>query len=327
MGFFSKVTASLPLAAAGFAVALTGSVSAETLVVTATDPVGSLKDRMCERFVNTVNEKSDDSLDLNFVRGEALGAANSVMEQQISGSVGIFCNELVWFADYVPDIQILGWGFTFRDGDHMAKFFESDLFKPLADRAISQGARILAAQPTQPRMMFTREPIKSIDDVQDIKMRVPQLKSYLELWKALGTRPTQVAWAEVYLGLSTGVVVAAEGPPTDAMGQKFHEVATNITRTDHLFSTVMISINEAAFQALSDDMKKLVSDTAKEATLWARGVAEAEVSTMLDDATKSGATVAEIDKGPFQERSRDAVERMEADGLWRKDLWADIQKL
>lgn len=313
--------------AAGLALGLGTAASAETLVVAVTDPVGSLKDRMCQRFVDDVSARADASLELNFVQGEALGAANSVMEQLIGGSVGVFCNELVWFADYVPDIQILGWGFTFRDPDHMATFFESDLFAPLADQAIEQGARILAAQPTQPRMMFTKEPIHGIDDIQGMKMRVPQLKSYLELWKALGTNPTQVAWAEVYLALSTGVVVAAEGPPTDALGQKFHEVAPNITRTDHLFSTVMIAINEDAYQLLSPQMQEVVRVAAEDATKWARGVAEEEVSTMLAQAETEGATVAEIDKAPFQERSREAVDRMEAEGLWRKGLWADIQKL
>jgi hypothetical protein len=56
-------------------------------------------------------------------------------------------------------------------------------------------------------------------------------------------------------------------------------------------------------------------------------VAEEEVSSMLQEAEASGATVAEIDKGPFQERSREAVESMEADGLWHEGLWAEIQEL
>lgn len=314
------------LVLAGVMVGL-GQASARPLVITATDPVGSLKDRMCVEFIDEVKEKSGGAIEFNFVQGEALGNAASVMEQMIGGTVDVFCNELVWFADYVPDIQILGWGFTFRDPDHMAKFFESDLFKPLQEQAIEQGARILAAQPTQPRMMFTRDPITSIDDIQDLKMRVPQLKSYLELWKALGTRPTQVAWAEVYLALSTGVVAAAEGPPTDAMGQKFHEVATNITRTDHLFSTVMIAINEATFEALPPEQQAIIEEAAANATMWARGVAEDEVSTMLATAEKEGSTVSEIDKAPFQERSREAVERMEAEALWRSGLWSDIQGL
>ena len=159
--------------------ALLGAIAipaqARDLVVAAADPVGSLKDRMCQQFVDGVEAELPD-VSLNFVQGEALGSAKSVMEQHVSGSIDIFCNELVWFANYVPDMQILGWGFTFRDPQHMVDFINSDLFDPLEQQAIDAGVRILAGRPTQPRMLFTKEPVKGLDDLQNIKMRVPQLK-------------------------------------------------------------------------------------------------------------------------------------------------------
>jgi TRAP-type C4-dicarboxylate transport system substrate-binding protein len=325
----SKILKSASAAAliVAIGVGASSAASAKDLVATAADPVGSLKDRMCQRYLDDVRAQTGDAVTIKYIKGEALGNAASVMEQHLSGTVDIFCNELVWFADYVPDLQILGWGFTFRNEDHMAAFFDSALFSDLSKIAIKQGARILSATPTQPRMMFTKKPVSSIDDVQGIKMRVPQLKSYLELWTALGTRPTQVAWSEVYLGLTTGVVVAAEGPPTDAMGQNFHQAAPYITRTDHLFSTVHISMNEATFQSLTGDQQAIVLQAAKKATNWARELATNEVNTMLAKAESEGATVSTIDKGPFQERSRSAVDRVEKEGLWRTGLWAEIQAL
>lgn len=300
--------------------------AAERLVVAVADPVGTLKDRMCQRFVDSVGTELP-ALELNYVQGEALGSAKSVMEQHVSGTVDIFCNELVWFANYVNDMQILGWGFTFRDPQHMVDFFDSELFDPLEEEAISKGARILAARPTQPRMLFTKEPVSSIDDIQNIKMRVPQLKSYLELWTALGTLPTQVSWSEVYLALNTGVVVAAEGPPTDAGKQNFHQAASHVTRTDHLYSTVHISISEEAWQGLTSEQQDTLSELAVEATEWGMEQAQAEVQGVLDGFASEGATIAEIDKAPFQQKVEDAVDRMETEGLWRDGLWTDIQAL
>ncbi|MEO1106184.1 MAG: TRAP transporter substrate-binding protein, partial [Pseudomonadota bacterium] len=206
-------------------------------------------------------------------------------------------------------------------------FFGSELFDPLEEEAISKGARILAARPTQPRMLFTKEPIASIDEIENIKMRVPQLKSYLELWTALGTLPTQVSWSEVYLALSTGVVVAAEGPPTDAGKQNFHKAAPHVTRTDHLYSTVHISINEDTWQSLTGEQQEKLSEYALEATEWGMEQAQAEVQGVLDGFESDGATIAEIDKAPFQQKVEDAVGRMETDGLWRDGLWKDIQGL
>lgn len=311
----------------GFLVSATTPSGAIDLIVTAADPVGSLKDRMCQHFIDDVTAQLGDEVSINYIQGEALGNAASVMEQHLTGTVDVFCNELVWFADYVPDLQILGWGFTFRNQDHMAAFFDSELFDPMSERAIDQGARILSASPTQPRMMFSTMPISSIDDIQNLKMRVPQLRSYLELWNALGTNPTQVAWSEVYLALTTGVVDAAEGPPTDAMGQNFHEAANHITRTDHLFSTVHISMNEETFQELTTEQQAIFEQAAIDATNWGREQAEAEVATMLARAEEEGATVSPIDNAAFQERSRAAVDALEAEGLWRQGLWADIQGL
>lgn len=313
------------LVAAAFAVPV-GTASARDLVVAVADPVGTLKDRMCERFVEAVRSDIPD-ISLNYVQGEALGSASSVMEQHVSGTVDIFCNELVWFANYVNDMQILGWGFTFREPDHMVDFFNSELFDPLEEQAIEAGARILAARPTQPRMLFTSSPVESLDDIQNIKMRVPQLRSYLELWTALGTLPTQVSWSEVYLALSTGVVVAAEGPPTDAGKQRFQDVAQYVTRTDHLYSTVHISINEETWQGLSEQQQQTMAELAQEATQWGMEQAQEEVQGVLDGFVEDGATISPIDIGPFQERVRDAVGSMEADGLWREGLWSDIQGL
>lgn len=303
-----------------------GSAQAKDLVVAVADPVGTLKDRMCQRFVDAVETDIPD-ISLNYVQGEALGSASSVMEQHVSGTVDIFCNELVWFANYVNDMQILGWGFTFREPQHMVDFFNSELFDPIEEQAIETGARILAARPTQPRMLFTSSPVESLDDIQNIKMRVPQLRSYLELWTALGTLPTQVSWSEVYLALSTGVVVAAEGPPTDAGSQRFQDAAPFVTRTDHLYSTVHISINEDTWQGLNTEQQETMAALAQDATQWGMEQAQAEVQGVLDGFVADGATVSPIDIGPFQERVRDAVGSMEADGLWRSGLWSDIQEL
>ena len=108
---------------------------------------------------------------------------------------------------------MLAWGFTFRDMDHMAKFLESDTYKAYEEELrAKQGIRILAKAPAQPRVLFIKKPVASAADLADVKMRVPEIRTYLLLWQTLGTKPARVAWGEVFLGLKTGVIDAAEGP-------------------------------------------------------------------------------------------------------------------
>ena len=129
----------------------------------------------------------------------------------------IYGDVLDWYANWVKDYAILAWGFTFRDADHMQKFLESPTYRRWPRScARSRALRILAAAATQPRILFSKKPISSLSDLNGVKMRVPEIKTYLKLWETLGTRPSRLAWGEIYLGLKTGVVEAAEGPISSA---------------------------------------------------------------------------------------------------------------
>lgn len=292
------------------------------------DAVGSLLDRANAHFAELVNQRAGGKLKVNFIQGEQLGNDIQVIEQMMQGSVHLYGEVLGWYANWVKDFAILNWGFTFQDNDHVQKFLESDVYAALAEQLRQeQGLRILAAAPTQPRVLFAKEPVNSPDDLTGIKMRVPEIRTYLLLWETLGARPSRVAWAEVFLGLKTGTIVAAEGPVSAAYAQKFHQAAPNIMRTDHLVSTHHITMNDQAYQSLSPELQEILTTTAKEATQWARTQAEAETEETVQKMASEGATVIKLDTQPFAKKALSGVDQMEADGEWRKGLWQEIRDL
>ena len=156
--------------AAVFAVSLTVlPISAEaqkTLTLGGSDAVGSLLDRQNALFTKTCNEKAAGKLKINFIQGEQLGNDQQVIEQMMQGSVQIYGDVLDWYANWVKDFAIMGWGFTFRDTDHLQKFTESAVYQKLADELRTKnGIRILAAAATQPRVMFANKPIGKLEDI------------------------------------------------------------------------------------------------------------------------------------------------------------------
>lgn len=292
------------------------------------DAIGSILDRQNLRFTACVNDKAGGKLRVNFIQGEQLGSDVQVIEQMMQGSVHLYGDVLDWYANWVKDFAILAWGFTFRDADHMQKFLESPTYAALTTRLRNeQGLRILAAAPTQPRILFSKKPIVSLADLGGVKMRVPEIKTYLTLWETLGTRPSRLAWGEIYLGLKTGVVEAAEGPISSAYSAKFHEAATNVVRTDHLMSSAHITMNEKAYAALPPDQQKLVTDCAVDAVQNTRRTAQQETEEVVRKMSAEGAKVTSIDKAPIQQRAREGVAKMEKDGAWTPGLWEQIQKL
>ena len=302
--------------------------AAESITLVNSDSVGSITDRMNNWFKEDLERRSGGELTVNYIPGESFGSAKQVMDQMIAGSVESFGNVLAWFTPYDKDFEILTWGFTFRDNDHMQAFFDSPTFAAMTERVRqNHGLRLLAAAPTDSRIVYSKKPVLSIDDVGGLKMRVPQIRAYLELWQELGAKPTQVPWAEVYLALKTGVVESAEAPPGGAITKRFHEAAPNISLTRHLISTVCFTINEARYQRLPEQHKRWLEESARAAVLWIRAEAEGEVKKLLDQMVSEGATIHEIDTAPFQQKAVGAVRRLEEEGLWSKGLWAEIQKL
>ena len=300
----------------------------KTLTFGGSDAIGSLLDRQNVLFTKLVNERAAGKLKISFIQGEQLGNDQQVIEQMIGGSVQIYGDVLDWYANWVKDFAIMGWGFTFRDAAHLQKFTDSAPYQKLADELrAKQGIRILAASATQPRIMFANKPISRLEDISGIKMRVPEIKVYVKLWETLGARPSRLAWAEVFLGLKNGVVDAAEGPVSAAFSARFHEAAKHVIRTDHIYSSAHITINEKAYQELSPELQQILLAAAKEAVAWARDQSAKDTEDALAKMAAAGATLHKIDVAAIQGKSQAAVADMEKEGAWSVGLWKAIQDI
>ncbi len=298
------------------------SANAETLFLANADAIDSPMDRMNQHFAELVEDRSNGEIKVNYITGNQLGTPPQVMDQISAGSVDAMGTAASWLSSYAPDTQILTWGFTFRDGEHMFKFFKSDLFDELtADMQENDRIRVLSAGPAEPRIAYMVEPLAQSGSFDGRKMRIPQIQSYLALWSALGAQPTQIAWGEVFLGLKTGVIDGAEGPPTSAISQRFHEAAPNIYLTNHVWAATTIVINEDKFSSLSAAHQAIVSQAAEDSAVWAYDDATSRREEVLDTMRAGGATVNAYDSTQLQESARTAVSELEDEGLWRKGLY------
>lgn len=323
-----NTTAGIAMAAL-LSVSTAGVASAQTtLTFGGSDAIGSLLDRANTMFSDLVTERTNGEVVVNFIAGEQLGSDIDVIQAMMQGSVHLYGDVLGWYANWVDDFNILNWGFTFDDNDHMQAFLDSDIYAAAAEQLRSEhGLRILAAAPTQPRVLFANRPIQHPDDLTDLKMRVPEIRTYLLLWQTLGTQPSRLAWDEIYLGLTTGTVEAAEGPVSAAFAQNLHQAVAHVMRTDHLVSTYHITIHDDTFTSLSEANQEIVLDVAREVTQWARAEAEGETESIIQQMADQGATIHQIDPGPFAEKALAGVDEMEADGVWREGLWQAIRDL
>ncbi|MDG3085368.1 TRAP transporter substrate-binding protein [Vibrio hannami] len=280
------------LATALIASLIPSLAQAEKLVIAGSEAVGSLLDRMSVQLAEGIKKHSNGNLEVNLIRGNAMGTAPQVIQQQMMGTVDINFTRPEYYSEYVPEFGILSWGLTFEDRQHMDKFFASNSFERWNEELISAvSIRILAAGPDQARVMFSTKKIENAQTINNLKMRVPQITTYLKFWQAAGARPTQVDWSEVFLSLNSGLVEAAEADYSGAMSQKFHVAAPYIIETNHVFSAADISINEQTYQSLSNENQEAVKKAAQEAIVWLRNEAQVDSNKVKQKMISEGAKV------------------------------------
>ena len=309
------------------ACAMSFGASAETLTLVNSDAIDGQMDRMNKHFKSLVEERSGGTIKVNYITGTQLGTPPQVMDQMSTGSIDAQGTAGSWLSSYAPDTQIMTWGFTFRDSDHVFNFFRSDLFQELTtDMREKARIRVLSGGPTEPRVAFMVDELPENGSFDGRKMRIPQIPSYLGLWTSLGAQPTQVAWGEVYLGLSTGVVDGAEGPPTAAITQRFHEVAPNVYMTNHVWASSAIMVNEDKFQSMSKTHQRILVKAAEDAAQFAFKDAHSRRDKILDEMRATGATIREYDTTALQAAALKGVAKAEADGLWSAGLFEKVQQ-
>jgi TRAP-type C4-dicarboxylate transport system substrate-binding protein len=144
----------------------------------------------------------------------------------------------------------------------------------------------------------------------------------------MGGRPTQLAWAEIYLGLMQGVVDAAEGPFDALYSNNFHEAANYIIMTNHLRDSHVVYINDRTWSRLSQEHQRILVEAANEAGDWYTAQVDANIAAITRRLREAGVTVMDIDAGPLRERIARRVEGIEAEGsMWRRGLYQEVQNI
>lgn len=304
------------------------TATAETVLTTASvNAVGSLANRLGNRFKELIAEAKS-TLKVNHVEGTVLGNAPQVVDQLVSGAVDVVVNDVTWVAPFHADLKVINWSFAFRDTNHYDAFFRSDVFKAIVDQiAAEKGIRVLAAVSSQPRYFHSRVPIKSADDIKGKKVRVPQIKIFIDSWEAMGAVPTPLNYGEVFLAMKTGVIDAAFGNPSDTFPNNFHLSGPFVVRTGDTIGSYFIAVNEARYKSLSDNEKAVLLKAAQGAIEWAGQEAKKEMAGVVEEMKKTGATFSDIDLAPLRAATLARGKKLEAAGEWSKGLLEKIQAI
>lgn len=179
-------------------------------------------------------------------------------------------------SSFFPKYQIITAPFLFPDYRVAHAFFDGEWFADFMHGTIEEsGLRYLGTFDDGGGFVaFTNngKPIKTVEDLEGMKIRVEENPAHVATMKALGASATPLPWGEVITALSTGLADGQFNAPGVSLNWNLWEVNDYTTLSGHVYNSQSWLVSEEWFQSLTDEQKEAVVSSAREAIALAHGI-------------------------------------------------------
>jgi|GEM_PF-2677760 TRAP-type transport system periplasmic protein len=256
-------------------------------------------------FARRVAELVRNQVHVEIKHSSILGSGSEQLNLLSKGKLDMFCAGIDWLEKLEPSWEIVNLPFLFSSMDHAKRFTQSETAECLREELLQKKQiRVLADNWLRPsHIIFAKKPCFEVEDFLGLKLRVPSINTYRELWRTLGASPVDLAFSEIFSALKSNRVEAVDVPRDVVYREGFHRLAPYVTHTRHRYSRGCIVISEKCFQNLRSDIQEALITAAREVgeifSSSSRAIWEENKQRMI----KEGARFIITDTEPFREKS------------------------
>lgn len=283
---------------------------------------GEFHTRNVRAFVEDVKKSTNGQLDITVHSNNSLIKHPDMLRAVSTGQVNIaefllgqFANEdPVFAADNVP--------FVAPGYDNAMKFYQAQ--KPVLEKKLQgRGLKLLYAVAWPGQGIYTKDPLKSVDDLKGQKMRTysPLTSRLAEL---LGCTSVQVQVTDVPQMFATGAMQAMVTSSATGTATKAWEFVKNYTKTNAWNPKNVVVVNQRAFSRLPKAQQDALVKAAAAAEPRGWEMSKAREKEGDEALAKNGVTV--VDASPQLRSALSKIgEQMAAE--WQKSAGADGQAI
>ena len=299
-----------------------------TLTYAEVNPLeGTIVGQTAQFFKDKVEELSGGTIVIDIHHSGVLGSEAQVLDSILSGSdtVDIGRFSAFQFTTYgCNKAKLLSIPYTFVSRDHFWKFANSELAQEfLAEpQAVGLPLRGICYGEEGFRHFFFKNPVKGIEDLKDMKIRVSDDPVMTGMVTNLGANPTVVSFTELYSALQTGVVDGAEQPIANYKSNAFDEVAPTLLLDGHTLGAIQIVVTDSGWAKLNEEQQGWIMEAGKATQDFNASLSAEAEAKVLEQLKADGVNVVEVtDKAAWAEACKTTIEANTAD---QADLYKQI---
>lgn len=251
------------------AVGLAGTALAQefTFRFQSSDPAGNPNFEYQKGWTDLVAERSGGKIKIELLPVGSVVEYNETLDAVAGGILdGQICDSSYWAGKDPAFGLIANPVGAWSDPAQMIDFVENGGGKEIMQELLgSYGLHFIGVSTPGLEAFVSRVPLDGVDDLKGLKMRAPE-GPIANVFAAAGAAPVNLPSSEVYTSIDKGVVDAADYSVFSVnQAQGLNGVAKHpVYPGFHSLPLVEVSMNKAKWDALPDDIKKMLEETVKE---------------------------------------------------------------
>jgi len=161
-------------------------------------------------------------------------------------------------------------------------------------------------------------PINKPEDLEGLKIRVPEGKVFVDTFEALGAGATVMSFGELYSALQLGVVDGQENPPAHIITQNFNEVQDYVSRTGHIHMGSPLIMNANLFYSMPEKTQKTLLAVGEEYSRKHINLIASLEEEQWKEIEERGMQINDVEKAPFRKAVQPVYD--DAEKKFNKDI-------
>lgn len=243
-----------------------------TFQVTNTHSGAKIQDETMDMLIKLADEYSGGS-----IKGTKIAAGSLGGEREETEMIQLGTLECGLISDMGIDSAIggLGWAwlpFMLPTYDMVDEYYINGwLGEELTKQMAAQGiVRVAATENAYRECGNVKKPIKSIEDFNGLKIRVPETKACQDFYAAIGAIPAAIATSETLAALEQGTVDGVDNSISNMDSMGVMEDLKYITMMNYMYSGASIVVSEDFWNGMTEAQQVCFKKAADEAGAYMR---------------------------------------------------------
>lgn len=231
-----------------------------------------------------------------------LGEEKETLEQTRAGAIDLNRTNVALIGTMVPAVNVLAMPFLFRSLEHLHKVLDGPIGTEILNSFEPYGFVGLTFYDSGARSIYNSvRPIRSLDDLKGMRLRVQQSEQMSDMIRALGAEPVELPYGQVLTGLATKLIDGAENNWPSFVTTGHYKYAGYYTLTQHTVSPEVLVMSLKAWASLSAEEQAIFREAAQRSSVYMRAKWQELEAHSRKQAEDAGVTIiSEIDRKPFE---------------------------